>query len=83
MNEELLPEEHPWKPEKELWPIPAWIPAKVAAKFPGFEAVELLLESMAAVTTTIDDVRAREGAIGFVNYRRRLMVAELSAPLLN
>ncbi len=83
MNEDLLPEEHPWKPEKELWPIPSWIPAKVAAKFPGYEAVELLLESMAAVGTTIDEVHAREGAIGFVNYRRRTMAGELEVPFLN
>jgi hypothetical protein len=82
MNEDLLPGEHPWKPEKELWPIPSWIPPHVASTFPGDEAVELLLGSMAAVAP-IDDVRAREGAIGFVNYRRRTMVAELSGPMMN
>ena len=66
-----LPSSLPWKPEKELWPIPDWIPAEAAAKFPGIIAVELLVKDTAVNFFTIE--LARESAIGFVNYRRREM----------
>ena len=66
-----LPEQNPWHPEKELWPIPDWVPTEAAAKFPGEEAVDLLVAVVAKYFETVE--LARESAIGFVNYRRRVM----------
>lgn len=73
-NEEII-----WTPESELWPIPGSIPADVASTFPGLEAVELLLATTRRNFET--EEAARMSAIGFVNYRRRLMAREFVAEL--
>lgn len=66
-----LPNSQPPNPETELWPLPDWIPAEAAAKFPGAEAVELLARQVAPNFETYDE--ARLSALGFVNQRRREM----------
>lgn len=65
---------YPWKPEKVLWPLPIWIPADESAKFPGEEAVALLVAATVVNFESVEE--ATQNAIGFVNYRRRDMAQE-------
>ncbi len=73
MNTES-PSSLPWKPEKELWPLPDSIPAELALRFPGKEAVEMLVKNLGANFASLE--LAWESAVGFVNYRRRSMAAQ-------